>query len=837
MEDSLRNFMYRSVQEYIIGIKRFCPSTYGTVISVSQSMSPRVAAKSSKNGVKFPLFSIELVLLKSSNQIEGKIKAFAYSVSPEDILHVLMNPIKQIFENIKGITKVERRIMNKLFWPYEPTIRAPLIAEEWAIKASQSLESTLKTALKPLEDFLDSLTEYAELAALNIDSYVLDAEEKYANGEVMQLLEIGTIARKHIISSESVGGSMASIVNLGLVQVDCKSAKQAMATKHKQIANRLFELLENKSKLFTTQLCTELRIMNDKLTTAPQNIEALTEQREFVASIPIQLERLAARITQNDSHYVCLDNARRMVPGDILEVKWEALKWPPKILTEMTKQEKALRLLEGSYKREMEEEQQDFKSEIQNLSSQVSKLKDMQGLNNTSKNAATVQRLQQALIQANEKGRLFNSREGLFKLDKVSEYNEINDILKAVEPYVDLWDGADKWANFKEEWTNGSFSKIDAEVVENSVNAIFRNLNKSSKSFERLNLPALQNIASSVKDEVDQFRPFVPLITALRNPGMKDRHWIELAEKTNIAIPADRSDLTLAQILELGLMDALPHVEKVSEKAGKEFAIENALHKMTKAWDSVMLIVEPYRETGTCVLKGIDEYMSLLDEHITMTQAIAFSVFKGPFESTIDSWNNTLQTVSEVIDEWTQLQRNWLYLQPIFDSPDISKQLPTEGKRFTNVDKYWRTVMSNAVKGVYAIRFCDDATLLERLRECNKLMELVQKGLADYLETKRAGFSRFYFLSNDELLEILSETKDPLRVQPHLRKCFEGIKSVNFQSDLTIHGMSSPEVCIVYCILCTALIIIIIIVVIAHRKFIIYLWTIFKHNISNAALF
>ena len=61
--------------------------------------------------------------------------------------------------------------------------------------------------------------------------------------------------------------------------------------------------------------------------------------------------------------------------------------------------------------------------------------------------------------------------------------------------------------------------------------------------------------------------------------------------------------------------------------------------------------------------------------------------------------------------------------------------------------------MTSAGGGSLCIKYCNDPKLLDRFKESCKLLDMVQKGLADdYLKTKRAGFSRFYFLSNDELL-------------------------------------------------------------------------------------
>lgn len=72
------------------------------------------------------------------------------------------------------------------------------------------------------------------------------------------------------------------------------------------------------------------------------------------------------------------------------------------------------------------------------------------------------------------------------------------------------------------------------------------------------------------------------------------------------------------------------------------------------------------------------------------------------------------------------------------------------------MDKFWKDIMIRTKKNSLIIEACGSDALLSKFQNANKTLEDVQKSLEDYLETKRSAFPRFYFLSNDELLEILS---------------------------------------------------------------------------------
>ena len=125
-----------------------------------------------------------------------------------------------------------------------------------------------------------------------------------------------------------------------------------------------------------------------------------------------------------------------------------------------------------------------------------------------------------------------------------------------------------------------------------------------------------------------------------------------------------------------------------------------------------------------------------------------------------------------------------MYLESIFNgSEDIRQQLNEEAKKFDKTNFNYRKVMEETAKDKNVLNCCvraENGMRKTTLKNIQSELEKCQKSLTNYLETKRNSFPRFYFVSNDDLLDILGSSK-PTTIQGHLLKLFDNVKALKFE--------------------------------------------------------
>jgi dynein heavy chain, axonemal len=729
-------------------------------------------------------------------------RVFGFATPLDQLLFAPIHALEKNLGSMGGIVQVERQVMDRLIWSHEPKVPVPTTAEEWVQRAVKDIQECLATRRQPLEDLLSSLDTYLPLLNLDVEHMIVQLKEKHS--QEFQLRELKALVESHMRQAETLFFAIPPQVDVGIAQVRLEDVRNMLVNKHKEIAKRiLVEVIATRAQEVSSAIVAEYRKLEKQLGIEPADIEQLTDLKTLVEDVPGRIKELTSRMNNNLECYTVLEACHHQLPKAEFDVRWNAAAGPKRIADKLRETYATLDRCQADFLSEMEREQASFEEDLNSLHSEVLSLQQMHDVSKLGMIMPVVKHLKAQLAKSKDKASVFNLREGLFGRDE-TEYSRLSEINKAFEPYCGLWESLSEWRESQGLWMTCPFTTLDPEEVERVHGQCLKNLSKSVKLFERAGATECLEIANAERKLVEGFRPVIPIVQGLRNQGMRERHWMDLRKAAGVDVPTDPGDdFTLTKVLDLGLADHLDTITKIGERAGKEYQIEVALEKMHRAWDSVLLVTDKYRETGTRILMGatIEQVLTLLDEHVTMTSAMAFSAFKKPFETEIEEWTNKLNMAADVMDEWIKVQRSWLYLQPIFDSPDIQKQLPKEYKRFATVDKHWRNTMDeldpdrgkDAAERLRAIDFLPREKLLERWRESNTFLDLVQKRLSQYLETKRAAFARFYFLSDAELLDILSSTKDPRAVQDHLKKCFEGLYHVGFTEDTRIAKMISEE--------------------------------------------
>lgn len=383
----------------------------------------------------------------------------------------------------------------------------------------------------------------------------------------------------------------------------------------------------------------------------------------------------------------------------------------------------------------------------------------------------------------------------------VTEYPQIDTLKAEVDPHKKLWVLYVEYDMKTKAWKNSEFKNLVPDDVEADYKKFKQQANNLGSIFDSKKpaMPVPAKVAKKMATDLAKMKDTIPLIRALCNPGLMERHVQNIYKEIGLVAQIDLPDLSLKMIDQnIGQGKLTGHktiIEDISDRASKEYSNSSTMAKMKDDWGGLEFSTTPVEGKDSAILQGeaVEVLSQTLDDHIIKTQGMKGSPFAKFMLPEIEEWEKMLMTTQDNLEIWLTVQAVWMSLEPVFSSEDIINQMPLEGRLFKEVNAMWHKLMCRVTENPAALTVVAIDDLQQTLKACNTKLERVQKGLSDYLESKRGLFPRFYFLSDDELLEILSETKEPLRVQPHLKKCFEGIHKLKFDEERKIHGMYSIE--------------------------------------------
>ncbi|XP_021341821.1 dynein heavy chain 12, axonemal-like isoform X1 [Mizuhopecten yessoensis] len=622
---------------------------------------------------------------------------------------------------------------------------------------------------------------------------------------------------------------LPSIEHFDMIRLDCEDLKRGLAEASRGLADELLRKVSDDHRRENMSICQEFTTMRDRALQHPETTEDLMNMMTFIGNArTVGMVDLNTRISDSKNRLAYLIDVY-MFPPEEITLNCEVLTWPKRINPVFDDHDDLVDQSKINGEKQLLEKREKVIMELEKLRQRVDEFNDYGELDMMQQYVQDVRLVQKRVADVTEQITWINKEELLFKYP-ISTYPDVDDITAAVDPFQRLFNVVLRWQKAEKKWMDGSFLDLDAEIVDAEVDDYNRELYKIQKVFsnrlkklqievddrnrdrkkrrrgaeesgeeikpedqdEVLHPPQAVGVCTNVMDSMRDFKDVIPVIGIMCNRGMRARHWTDMSDIAGFDLTPN-SGTTLRKVLKLELDAHMENFEGISAAATKEHSLEKAMVKMMEDWDSVDFNLLSYRDTGISILSSVDDIQTILDDQIVKTQTMRGSPFIKPFEKEIKEWEERLIRIQDTTDEWLKVQAQWLYLEPIFSSEDIMSQMPEEGRLFTTVDKNWKDIMKHTVKDPKVLVATNLPGLLEKLIDSNGLLDKINKGLNAYLEKKRLFFPRFFFLSNDEMLEILSETKDPTRVQPHLKKCFEGIAKLQFDSKLDIHALFSSE--------------------------------------------
>lgn len=173
------------------------------------------------------------------------------------------------------------------------------------------------------------------------------------------------------------------------------------------------------------------------------------------------------------------------------------------------------------------------------------------------------------------------------------------------------------------------------------------------------------------------------------------------------------------------------------------------------------------------MLKLSEENFETLEENQTAVNGMFSSRYLSTFEEKCVYWQKSLGAIAEITMLAAEVQRNWSFLENLFMSSDeVKKELPETAEKFIGIDQKVKEILRDAYAKQIALDYCVQEYVMPALEDVEKQLSICEKALLDFMDSKRRAFPRFYFVAQNDLLDILSNGNAPKKIMVHMPKIF-----------------------------------------------------------------
>ena len=341
-----------------------------------------------------------------------------------------------------------------------------------------------------------------------------------------------------------------------------------------------------------------------------------------------------------------------------------------------------------------------------------------------------------------------------------------------------LWDSYEHVTDLIGQVKSVLWSKLNAESLEDTARDLTSTVRKLPKSIRGTD--SFAGFEKLVKD----FVVSCPIIVSLRSPAMRERHWKDLMKviKTDFMLPAENPDMRLRNLMDMNLHQFGEGVDEITDKAQKEAKHEETLFELEASWADINFSTATYKDTEVQLVHLEENLVEQLEADQMAVQSIVASRYTH-FKQDALEWQRVLNSVSEIVALLLDLQRTWSYLEPLFiGSEEVKRELPQDAAKFEQVDTEVKAILKKATFQKQVKMTCEEPGLLKKLQDIEKKQEACKKKLSEYLDSKRRQFPRFYFMSEADLLDLLSNSAEPAKVLAQVEKVMLSTRHLTLES-------------------------------------------------------